>query len=111
MNPKKRVSPFSAKVYALCRRIPKGRLTTYKELARALGKKGQVYRAVGRALRENPFAPHVPCHRVINSSGAVGGFRGKVKGKEVQEKIKLLKKEGIIIINGKVNLQKYLFRF
>lgn len=111
MNSPKKVSAFSAQVYALCRRIPQGRITTYKELARALGKKGQVYRAIGHVLRENPFAPEVPCHRVVKSSGALGGFRGKIKGKEVQEKARLLEKEGIRIINGKVNLQKYLFRF
>ena len=57
---------FNDKVYKLCKLIPKGRVSTYKELAKALDSKG--YRAVGNALNKNPYAPVVPCHRVVSSS-------------------------------------------
>ncbi len=101
------VTEFQKRVYVLCRKIPLGKVTTYKEIGKALGK-GQVYRAVGRALRENPFTPEVPCHRVVCSDGKIGGFKGKTEGKEVEEKIKLLKREGVEIINGKIDLKKFL---
>jgi len=86
---------FSKKVYGLCKKIPKGRVSTYKEIAEALNCKA--YRAVGNALNKNPYAPIVPCHRVINSNGFIGGFASGTKNKIV-----LLKKEGIKIKNGKV---------
>ncbi len=93
---------FQSRVYALCLKIPKGKVTTYKEIAKALNTKA--YRAVGTALNCNPYAPKVPCHRVINSNGEVGGFAYGQK-----EKIKLLKKEGVEIKGNEINLQKYLF--
>jgi methylated-DNA-[protein]-cysteine S-methyltransferase len=96
---------FNDRVWCLTRKIPKGRVTTYKELAKALNTKA--YRAVGTALRNNPHAPIVPCHRVVNSNATVGGYKGK---KQSKEKIQLLKKEGIEIKNNKIiNLRKYLF--
>ena len=85
--------------------IPKGRISTYKLIGRKLGRGGQVYRAVGAALNRNKNKK-VPCHRVVNSDGSVGGFATGVRNK-----IKLLKKEGIKIKNKKINLKKYLFRF
>ena len=82
---------FNERVYELCKRIPKGKVSTYSEIARKLNTKA--YRAVGQALRNNPYAPFpVPCHRVISSSGNIYGFKGKLKGKAIQEKISLLKK-------------------
>ncbi len=97
---------FQNKVYALCKKIPKGKVTTYREIGNALGGKGQIYRAVGAALNKNPFVLQVPCHRVVNSNGFVGGF---VHG--TNKKIQLLKKEGIKIKNKKIDLKKFLFRF
>ena len=88
---------FADKVYALCRKIPRGRVTTYKEIGNALGGYGQIYRAVGVALNRNPHAPVVPCHRVVNSNGNVGGFAHGTK-----KKIALLRKEGIKIKDGKI---------
>ncbi|RME57595.1 MAG: MGMT family protein [Candidatus Dadabacteria bacterium] len=98
------MTEFSKQVYFLVSQIPKGKVTTYKELANALGTKG--YRAVGQALHRNPFAPKVPCHRVVKENGLVGGY-----SKGVTKKIKLLKEEGIEIKNFKVtNLEDFLFK-
>ncbi|MBI4981061.1 MGMT family protein [Candidatus Woesearchaeota archaeon] len=100
---------FTEKVYALCRKIPRGKVTTYAEIARALD--CNAYQAVGNALKSNPYAPVVPCHRVVKSNGRIGGFKGKTQGKAIHEKIKLLETEGVEIIGSKVNLAKHLFRF
>ncbi|MFZ3121222.1 MAG: MGMT family protein, partial [Variovorax sp.] len=67
------VPAFHRRVYALARRIPPGETRTYGELAEALGSKG-LSRAVGQALGRNPFAPIVPCHRILASDGRPGGF-------------------------------------
>jgi methylated-DNA-[protein]-cysteine S-methyltransferase len=76
--------------------IPEGKITTYKIIANYLNKPGAC-QAVGNSLRNNPFAPTVPCHRVLPSSYKIGGFFGETSenSKEVQKKIALLKKEGI----------------
>lgn len=84
-------TPFQKKVWeALCK-IPKGTIMTYAELARMVGKPKAV-RAVGNAVGKNPFAPGVPCHRVVRSDGKLGGYSGKGG---VATKIKLLKAEGV----------------
>ena len=98
------VTKFQNEVYALCKQIPCGKITTYGEIGNALGGKGQIYRAVGVALNKNPFSPEVPCHRVINSNGSVGGF-----AHGTQKKIELLMKEGVEIIDNKVDLKRFLF--
>ena len=95
---------FTERCYAILRKVPKGRVTTYQELAHALNCKA--YRAVGNDMNKNPYAPQVPCHRVINSDGRLGGFASGVKNK-----IEMLKKEGVEIVNGKIDLDKYLHRF
>ena len=97
---------FSEKVWNLTNKIPKGNVTTYKVIGDKLGSKA--YRAVGTALKNNPFAPKVPCHRVVNSNGLVGSYKGIKNNKE---KIKLLRKEGIEIKDNKIDFKKYLFRF
>ena len=96
---------FAEKVYGLTRRIPPGKVSTYGEIARAL--KCRAYRAVGNVLNKNPYAPIVPCHRIVCSDGRVGGFASGTKNK-----INLLRKEGIKIKNGKVvGFEKVFFRF
>ncbi len=100
---------FADEVYCLCKQIPKGKVSTYKGLADALGIKG--YQAIGQVLKKNPYAPHVPCHRVVKSNGSLGGFKGCVVGREILEKETLLKKEGVVVKDGKVDLGKCLFRF
>ena len=92
------------RVYKTCKLIPKGKVSTYKELAHAINSKA--YRAVGTALNKNPYAPKVPCHRVINSNGKIGEFASGT-----ENKIKILKKEGIEIKNNKIDLKKYLHNF
>ena len=120
---------FSDRVYEKLKQVPKGKVITYKALARVLNSKA--YRAVGSAMKKNPYgyaiSPEairnrrsgsrrdlkrtsglflVPCHRVINSNGRVGGFASGTKNK-----IKLLSKEGIKIEKGKIDLKKYLYKF
>ena|ERR1700744_2656471 len=94
----KNITPFAWKIYDLTKQIPKGKISTYKLIAQALGKPGAV-RAVGTALSINPFAPFVPCHRVIATNGSIGGFMGSsLKSKNlmhIQTKLELLKSEGI----------------
>lgn len=91
---------FNQKIYQLLKQVPAGKVTTYKALAQALDTKA--YQAVGNALKHNPNAPYIPCHRVVKSNGHIGGFNGQTKGKEIQRKIKLLKQEGIEINKGKI---------
>ena len=74
-------------------------MTTYGLLAKALNSSP---RAVGQALRCNPYAPIVPCHRVVASDGSIGGFMGKVKGKTIEKKISLLKNEGVGVVDGRI---------
>ena len=102
---------FNQKIYALLKKVPKGKVTTYKALAEAAGTKA--YRAVGQAMRKNPYSPEVPCHRVVSSDGSIGGFSGSInpKSKEVKRKIRMLRKEGVKIINNKINLEEFLFEF
>lgn len=101
---------FQEKVYRTISKIPKGKVSTYKLVGKALGTKA--YRAVGQALRCNPYAPKVPCHRVVASDGSMGGFRGKRTGLAITEKISILQKEGVEIKNKRIaDFEKVLFNF
>ena len=80
-------------MYAAVARIPAGRVATYAGLAQAIGCGST--RAVGQALRRNPFAPRVPCHRVIASDLTLGGFNGRRAGPELERKRRLLASEGV----------------
>lgn len=93
------------KVYKKLLEVPKGQVTTYGELAKAVGlKNGQ--RAIGRIMNKNPYPVIVPCHRVIMSSGKVGGYAW---GERV--KTNMLAKEGVQIKNGKIADSKIIHRF
>lgn len=92
MNPPS-VTPFQQRVYDATRRIPRGKVTTYADLARAIGCRSA--RAVGQALRRNPFAPEVPCHRVVASDFHLGGFNGRTDGAELDRKKRMLESEGV----------------
>ena len=84
---------FQIKVWKYLKRIPKGKVKTYKEVAIAINMP-KAARAVANACATNPYAPNVPCHRVIRSDGSLGGFSapGGIKTKK-----KLLKKEGFLL--------------
>lgn len=94
------MTPLASRTYDLLRTVPKGRVTTYKALADALGTRA--YRAIGQFMKHNPYAPNVPCHRVVASDGSLGGFMGKKSGEEIRNKIRLLSSEGVIIKANKV---------
>lgn len=96
---------FNEKIYALLKKVPKGKVTTYGELAKAVGSP-KAARAVGNAMNKNPYAPKVPCHRVIGSDGSMTGFASGIKNK-----VTMLKKEGVEVKNNKVNLEKHLYKF
>lgn len=107
------MSDFREQVYLLTQRIPKGKVATYGTMAGSflatsvfklsnaicfyaiLEVLGSSPRAVGGALRNNPFAPIVPCHRVVASTGAMNGFAGATEGPLIQKKMDLLKSEGV----------------
>jgi len=96
---------FDARCYALLRTIPRGRVSTYKLLAEALGT--QAWRAVGRAMARNPDLVQTPCHRIVRSDGSLGGY-----AQGVEAKISLLESEGIRIEQGKIaDLEAVLYRF
>lgn len=106
------VPEFHSKIYSLLKKVPRGKVTTYKALANAAGTKA--YRAVGQAMKCNPYAPIVPCHRVVASDGSIGGFQGSrnPNGKEIRKKVRMLRGEGVEI-KGKqiVDFDKFLFEF
>lgn len=98
-------SVFAQAVYNACSKIPRGRVATYSEIARAIARPRAV-RAVGTALKHNPKLICVPCHRVVKSSGAVGEY-----ARGAQQKVALLLSEGICIKQGKIQeFETYLFR-
>ncbi|KAF7926302.1 uncharacterized protein EAE98_006597 [Botrytis deweyae] len=90
------ITDFQRKVYTLLLQIPAGKVSSYASLAKALS---TAPRAVGGALRRNPYAPQVPCHRIICADGAIGGFKGEAQnapsGINQSEKLELLKSEGV----------------
>jgi methylated-DNA-[protein]-cysteine S-methyltransferase len=94
---------FNQKVWALTSRIPKGKVVTYACIARKLNSNG--YRAVGNALNKNPYAPAVPCHRVVGSSGALTGFAGGLPKKQA-----MLSAEGVPMHRGRVLLKDALVK-
>jgi len=93
------------KVYKKLLEVPAGKVTTYGELAKAIGlKNGQ--RVIGKIMNKNPYPVIIPCHRVIKADGKIGGYAW---GEEV--KAKMLLKEGIKIKNGKIVDLKNIHRF
>lgn len=104
------MADFNERCYSMLRKVPSGNVTTYKEIAKVLNTKA--YRAVGNAMRNNPYAPEVPCHRVVKSDGTIGGFKGGTSGLTVKEKISMLRKEGIAVKqNNVLDFDKVLFKF
>ena len=95
---------FNQKVWALTARIPQGKVTTYGHIARKLGT--SAYRAVGNAMNRNPYAPAVPCHRVVGSDGTLTGFAGGLPKKKA-----MLSAERVPMRNDRVLLDEALFSF
>ncbi|KAG9232103.1 DNA binding methylated-DNA--cysteine S-methyltransferase [Amylocarpus encephaloides] len=91
------VTEFQERVYTLLLQIPSGTVSSYAALSRALSSSP---RAVGGALRRNPYAPRVPCHRIICADGSIGGFKGEKQdapsGVNQREKLRLLEGEGVV---------------
>ena len=94
------------KVYKKLLNVPKGQITTYGDLANTVGlKNGQ--RLIGKIMNKNPYPVLIPCHRVVMSTGKIGGY---AYGEHV--KMKMLSDEGVEIINGKIqSFDKKLFKF
>ena len=86
-------TPFQLKIWEYLKKIPKGSVKTYSQVAKAIGKPKAV-RAVANAIGKNPYPPSIPCHRVIRSDGNLGGYSGKGG---IKQKRKLLKSEKINI--------------
>lgn len=84
---------FEQRVYRLVQTIPVGRVVTYASLASALGCGSA--QAVGQALKRNPYAPEVPCHRVIRADLSLGGYVGATSGPQFLQKKELLQQEGV----------------
>ena len=84
---------FQLKVWNFLKKIPKGKVKTYSEVAKAI-RKPLAVRAVANAIAKNPYPIQIPCHRVIRSDGSLGGYSGEGG---VKKKKNLLKKEGIIV--------------
>lgn len=91
----------------LLKKIPKGNVTTYAALAKAAKTSP---RAVGAIMRSNRHPDEYPCYKVVRSSGEIGGYDGSEE-RNIKKKIKLLKKDGIKIRNGRIDLKKYLHEF
>lgn len=98
-----KLTEFRRRVYEETRKIPKGTVISYGELARRIGCDSA--RAVGQALRVNPFAPEVPCHRVVSADGKLTGFHGETDQTALSRKRQLLEKEGILFDkSGKIRM-------
>lgn len=99
-----KITAFQQKVYDATRLIPRGSVVTYGELARRIGCRSA--QAVGQALRRNPFAPEVPCHRVVAADGSLCGFAGYRDGELIAKKRRLLEDEGVTFDGDKVSADK-----
>ncbi|MDO8600293.1 MAG: methylated-DNA--[protein]-cysteine S-methyltransferase [bacterium] len=98
------LDPLSQKIYTLTKKIPKGKVSTYGEIARVVGKP-HISRFVGFVLNKNTD-PVIPCHRVVKENGEVGGYNKGTPKKEA-----LLKREGVLVERGRVDLARFLFHF
>jgi methylated-DNA-[protein]-cysteine S-methyltransferase len=94
------LTPFQERVLAVVAEIPRGRVMTYAQVACAIGCGSP--RAVGQALKRNPYAPRVPCHRVIAADLTPGGFQGAARGARVTAKLALLAREGVRFADGRL---------
>ncbi len=95
---------FQSECYEALKKVPSGKVISYAGLAEMIGRPN-AQRAVGSAMNKNPYAPKVPCHRVVKSNGEIGGFAD-----DINVKIKRLHKEGVEVQKNKVvNFKSILF--
>ncbi|EDM25120.1 methyltransferase [Lentisphaera araneosa HTCC2155] len=105
-----KISAFRLSVLKQLLEIPRGRVSTYANLAKSINCRSS--QAIGQALKANPWAPDVPCHRIIKSDFSIGGFFGQGSGEQITKKLNLLKNEGVFFdIQGKINEEKLIFNF
>jgi methylated-DNA-[protein]-cysteine S-methyltransferase len=97
-------SDMASKVYLLLKRIPKGKVATYAEIARAAKTHP---RAVGMLMRHNKDPINVPCYKVVRLDGSIGGYSGPGG---IKRKAALLRADGIDVKNGRIDLGRHLFR-
>lgn len=90
-----RITEFQRRVYLALLDVPKGATISYKALGERIGCRSA--QAIGQALKRNPFAPAVPCHRVVCSDGSIGGFSGSREGVLIEKKKRLLEQEGVVL--------------
>lgn len=93
-------SHFKNKVYQLTQMIPKGKVATYGQLAKLAGKP-KAARAVGLLMKNNPYVPQTPCHRVVASDGKLTGYSGTGG---ISQKKKMLLEEGVFFKKNRVDL-------
>jgi methylated-DNA-[protein]-cysteine S-methyltransferase len=110
-----KLSTYQQAILRILAEVPRGKVTTYGDLAKELSKRDSNWspnasRAVGTTMRNNPCGPQIPCHRVIKSDGTVGNFRGGEKG-AVEEKISMLRNEGVKVVDGKIDLNEFRHKF
>ena len=84
-------TPFQISVWEALKTIPRGQTRTYTEIAQQIGRPNAV-RAVANAIAKNPYAPEIPCHRVVRTDGGLGGYSGPGG---IETKIRLLREEGV----------------
>jgi methylated-DNA-[protein]-cysteine S-methyltransferase len=104
------MTDFQTRVYDALKKIPKGKVSTYKLLGNYLDCGSA--QAIGQALKKNPFAPEVPCHRIIKSDLSIGGYYGATSGEKIIEKVKLLKSEGVCLDeSGSLLKNEQIYKF
>ena len=106
-----KLSIYQQSILRILAEVPKGKVTTYGDLAKELARRDPKWspkasRAVGTTMKNNPCGPWIPCHRVIKSDGSVGNFRGGAEG-AVDEKIGMLQDEGVTVVNGRIDMEKF----
>jgi O-6-methylguanine DNA methyltransferase len=93
---------FREKVYEYTRKIPRGKVATYGQLARLVGVP-KAARAVGMCMRTNPDAPNTPCHRVVSANGSLTGYSA---AGGLTQKRKMLIREGVVMVGERADLSK-----
>jgi len=104
----KSITVFQERVYSVVAQIPVGFVTTYGVLAKMVDCHSP--QAIGQALRKNPFAPGVPCHRVVRSDGSLGGFFGNTTTQWFEKKQRLLESEGVVFEKAGVVAERFILR-